>query len=171
MLTEQARAFAVNAHGKQKYGDRPYAYHLDAVAAIATPFGEEAVVIAYLHDTVEDTATTLEEVEAKFGAKIAACVSLLTDEPSANRKERKQKTYAKLAVVHGPNELALIVKAADRLANVRACLGDSKRSMWELYCGEHPVFRTAAYRAGLCDSLWSELDLALSQGAFSDADG
>jgi guanosine-3',5'-bis(diphosphate) 3'-pyrophosphohydrolase len=79
MLAEQARAFVVNAHGEQKYGDRPYAYHLDAVAVIATPFGEEAVVVAYLHDTVEDTATTLEEVEAKFGAKVAVCVALLTD--------------------------------------------------------------------------------------------
>jgi guanosine-3',5'-bis(diphosphate) 3'-pyrophosphohydrolase len=67
--------------------------------------------------------------------------------------------------------LLLVVKAADRLANVRACLGDHKRSMWEFYCSEHPVFRTAAYRAGLCDSLWSELDLALSEGAFTDADG
>jgi guanosine-3',5'-bis(diphosphate) 3'-pyrophosphohydrolase len=171
MLTEQVRSFAIKAHGEQKYGDRPYSYHLDAVAAIATPFGEEAVVIAYLHDTVEDTAVTLQEVETKFGVKVAACVALLTDEPGANRKERKQKTYAKLALVQGPNELALIVKAADRLANVRACLGDHKRSMWELYRSEHPVFRIAAYRAGLCDALWSELDLALSEGAFSDADG
>ncbi len=37
----RARAFALEAHGEQKYGDHPYAYHLDAVAAIAAPYGEE----------------------------------------------------------------------------------------------------------------------------------
>jgi guanosine-3',5'-bis(diphosphate) 3'-pyrophosphohydrolase len=165
-MKQQARAFAISAHGEQKYGDHSYSFHLDAVAAIATPFGEEAVVVAYLHDAVEDTETTIQEVEDKFGSKVAACVSLLTDEPGANRKERKTKTYAKLAVVNGPNELALVVKAADRLANVRACLADRKQSMWELYRSEHPVFRAAAYRVGLCESLWSELDASLSEDAF-----
>jgi guanosine-3',5'-bis(diphosphate) 3'-pyrophosphohydrolase len=169
-MQQQARAFAISAHGEQKYGDRPYSFHLDAVAAIAKPYGEDAVVVAFLHDTVEDTQATIQEVEAKFGPKVAACVSLLTDEPGANRKERKAKTYAKLAEVHGPNELALVVKAADRLANVRACLADRKRSMWELYRSEHPVFRQAAYRAGLSESLWSELDSSLAEDAFDAAD-
>jgi (p)ppGpp synthase/HD superfamily hydrolase len=169
-MQQQARDFAISAHGGQKYGDRPYSFHLDAVAAIAKPFGEDAVVIAFLHDIVEDTQTTIPEVEAKFGPKVAACVSLLTDEPGANRKERKTKTYAKLAVVHGPNELALVVKAADRLANVRACLADRKRNMWELYRNEHPAFRQAAYRAGLSESLWAELDSSLAEGAFGAAE-
>jgi guanosine-3',5'-bis(diphosphate) 3'-pyrophosphohydrolase len=169
-MYQQARAFAIAAHGEQTYGDHPYSFHLDAVAAIATPFGEEAVAIAYLHDTVEDTEATIQDIASQFGPKVAACVSLLTDEAGANRKERKAKTYAKLALVHGPNELALVVKAADRLANVRACLGDRKRSMWELYRSEHAVFRTAAYRAGLCDPLWSELDSSLSERAFDTQD-
>lgn len=169
-MQQQARAFAISAHAEQKYGDRPYSFHLDAVAGIAELFGEEAVVIAYLHDTVEDTQTTIQEIECNFGPKVAACVGLLTDEPGTNRKERKAKTYAKLAVVHGPNELALVVKAADRLANVRACLADRKRSMWELDRSEHPVFRQAAYRTGLCESLWSELDSSLAEGAFGAAE-
>jgi guanosine-3',5'-bis(diphosphate) 3'-pyrophosphohydrolase len=169
-MQQQARAFAISAHGEQKYGDRPYSFHLDAVAAIAKPYGEDAVVVAFLHDTVEDTQATIQEVEAKFGPKVAACVSLLTDEPGANRKERKAKTYAKLAEVHGPNELALVVKAADRLANVRACLADRKRAMWELYRSEHPVFKQAAYRVGLSESLWSELDSSLAEDAFDAAD-
>lgn len=163
---QEARAFAVAAHGEQKYGDRPYSFHLDAVAAIAAPYGAEAVTVAYLHDTVEDTDATVAEIDSRFGSKVAACVSLLTDESGANRKERKAKTYAKLAVVSGPTELALLVKAADRLANVRACVQDHKQALWELYRSEHTTFKGAAYRAGLCDPLWTELDSLLADGAF-----
>jgi (p)ppGpp synthase/HD superfamily hydrolase len=111
-MQQEARSFAIASHAEQKYGDHPYSFHLDEVAALAAPFGEEAVVIAYLHDTVEDTGATIEEIEDRFGTAIAACVSLLTDEPGANRKERKAKTYAKLAAVQGANELALLVTRA-----------------------------------------------------------
>ncbi|WP_431261630.1 HD domain-containing protein [Roseateles chitinivorans] len=161
----QARAFAAAAHGEQMYGVHPYVHHLDAVAAIAAPFGEAAVVTAYLHDTVEDTPATLAEITDLFGPEIAACVALLTDEPGANRKERKAKTYAKLALVTGPQELALIVKAADRLANVRASVADHNGRTLDVYRGEHPTFRAAAYRPGLCDPLWVELDALLSGDA------
>lgn len=165
-MQQKARAFAISAHGDQKYGERPYVFHLDAVAKFAEPYGEDAMVVAYLHDVVEDTETTVEAIASSFGPHISACVALLTDAPGANRKERKARTYAKLAEVRGRNELALIVKAADRLANVRACLADRKQSLWEVYRGEHAVFRSAAFRAGHCDVLWSELDRLLSEGAF-----
>jgi hypothetical protein len=168
-MQELARAFAIAAHADQKYGGRPYSFHLDAVAELAAPYGEDAVVIAYLHDTAEDTPVTLAEIESKFGAKIAACVALLTDEPGANRKERKSKTYAKLAAVEGPNETALLVKAADRLANVRACVQDRKKDLWLLYQSEHAAFKSSAYRPGQCEPLWTELDSLLSDGAFDAA--
>lgn len=164
-MKHDARSFAIAAHGDQRYGDKPYAFHLDAVAALAEPYGDDAVAIAYLHDTVEDTETTLAEVEQRFGPLIAACVGLLTDEPGANRKERKARTYAKLAQVRGPSELALIVKAADRLANVRACVADRKTSLWELYRSEYAVFKPAAFRPGLCDRLWEELERLLAPEA------
>jgi guanosine-3',5'-bis(diphosphate) 3'-pyrophosphohydrolase len=165
-MHKHARSFAIAAHGDQKYGDRPYSFHLDAVASLVAPYGEEAVAIAYLHDVLEDTAVTPEQVQGEFGAGVAACVGLLTDEAGANRKERKAKTYAKLANVCGYEELALLVKAADRLANVRACIHDQKRNLWEVYRGEHPAFRAAAYRAGQCDPLWAELDSLVTESAF-----
>lgn len=168
-IRDQARSFAILAHGEQQYGDQPYSYHLDAVAAIAAPYGEEATVVAYLHDTVEDTGVILAEIEEKFGSIIAACVRLLTDEPGADRKVRKAKTYAKLAQVSGPMELALLVKVADRLANVRACVQDRKEELWELYRSEHSVFKQSAYRPSLCDPLWVELDQLLT-GSVRDAE-
>ena len=151
-----ARAFAVRAHGDQTYGDAPYVVHLDAVAAIAAPFGETAEVVAFLHDVVEDTDVPLTEIEAEFGALVAQCVAILTDEDGADRAERKRKTYAKMARVEGELELALIVKAADRLANVRQ--GEKN----EMYRREHPTFTDTVHRKGLCDEIWKELDERLS---------
>lgn len=157
-----ARAFAVAAHGAQQYGSHPYSYHLDAVAALVEPYGDEAVAVAYLHDTVEDTAASLAEIEQRFGPHVAACVALLTDEPGASRKERKAKTYAKLAAAQEALELALLVKAADRLANVRACLADHRLDLLQIYRSEQAAFRTAAWRPHLCQPLWAELDALLA---------
>ena len=163
VITENlARKFAIQAHGDQQYGDQPYSVHLDAVAALAKSFGAEAEAIAYLHDVVEDTTVTLLDIEKAFGCFIARCVAILTDEPGANRRERKKKTYQKMAEVEAELNLALIVKVCDRLANVNASLSSDNERMLEIYRQEHPVFRSAAYRAGLCDNLWVELDSKLA---------
>lgn len=167
MLVDDARAFAVQAHGAQLYGAHPYSVHLDAVAELVGPFGETAQVVAYLHDAVEDTQLSLEDVRTKFGELVAECVGLLTDAPGANRKERKAKTYARLASVSGQAELALVVKAADRLANVRACVREGNVGLWRVYHGEHEAFRAAAYRAGQCDGIWRELDQLLAPASLS----
>ncbi len=161
-LVQEARAFAIEAHGGQLYGDRPYSVHLDQVAEIASGYGGQAEMLAFLHDTVEDTSATLDEVRERFGGFIADCVALLTDQPGTNRKERKAKTYAKLAEVHDERQLALVVKAADRLANVRACVADGNERLLGVYRGEHDAFRRAAFRPGLCDALWLELDALLA---------
>ncbi len=93
----RARAFAITAHGEQRYGDQPYRVHLDAVTELLAPFGEQAQVVGYLHDVVEDTTVTLETVSETFGDRVAACLALVTDEPGVNRRERKARTNAKLA--------------------------------------------------------------------------
>lgn len=162
MNVAAARAFAVTVHGDQRYGDHPYSVHLDAVARIVEPYGAAAQVVAYLHDAVEDTQASLDDVRSRFGDLVAECVAWLTDAPGANRKERKAKTYARLATVSGTAELALIVKAADRLANMRACVAEHNTGLWQMYRGEHEAFRSAAYRAGQCEPIWTELDELLA---------
>ena len=147
-------------------GQHPYVVHLDAVAAIiedniacvATPYRDSAKHVAYLHDVVEDTDTSLADINSEFGTLVASCVSILTDEPGDNRQQRKAKTYAKMALVDGEQELALLVKAADRLANVRACVLSGNQRLSQIYKNEHPIFKQAAYRNNLCDSIWQELD-------------
>jgi (p)ppGpp synthase/HD superfamily hydrolase len=154
----RARAFAVAAHGEQRYGDLPYSVHLNAVADTLALFGEEAQVVGYLHDVVEDTAVSLETLRAEFGERVAKLVALVTDEPGANRRERKARSNAKLAAVTADDSLALVVKAADRLANLRASATGGAGSKLGMYRREHPEFRRAAYRPGLCDALWREID-------------
>lgn len=158
-----AREFAVAAHGDQKYGTEPYSVHLDAVAAIAAPYGDEAKVCAYLHDVVEDTDVPLEAIRERFGDLIAKCVDLLTDEPGLNRKERKARTNAKLKAVPEELQAALLVKCADRLANLRASAASSDPGKLAMYRKEHPAFRDAAFRPGLCDELWHEMDEILAK--------
>ena len=132
MGLDEARTFAYSAHAGQLYGTLPYSAHLDAVTELVAPFGERAQALAYLHDVVDDTGVSAEVIRERFGPHVAECMALLTDVPGPNRKERKAKTYAKLAKVSGPAELALVIKAADRLANVRACLADGKQAMWRM---------------------------------------
>ena len=154
----EARDFAIKHHGEQRYGDQPYAHHLDAVVALLEPYGEVAQVIGYLHDVVEDTAVTLEQIKSLFGSLVAGAVGILSDQPGADRKERKRKTYALMARVTGELEIALLVKTADRLANVQACVDHDRTDKLRMYQQEHPTFRQAVYRQGLCDDLWERLD-------------
>jgi len=60
----------------------------------------------------------------------------------------------------GAAELALIVKAADRLANTRACIDDGKDGLLKVYQSEFETFYKAAYRPGQCDDLWERLKMA-----------
>ena len=164
----EARAFAVKAHGEQLYGQHPYVVHLDDVHDILHEHGQPPLpttrlVIAYLHDVVEDTSITLSEIKTRFGDVVAGCVDLLTDGPGDSRKERKAATYTRLEAVpsDGPLHHALVVKAADRLANVRRSVDESNQRLFVMYQSEHTDFRAAAFRTGLVESIWEELDRAL----------
>jgi len=158
LTKNNARDFAIKAHKDQKYGAMPYSVHLDAVASIVKPFGERAQVIALLHDVVEDTASSVAEIKTQFGDYIAQCVHILTDEPGESRAKRKAATYKKMAKIEGELTLALLVKAADRLANMRACIKDADQRRLRMYQSEYAVFRRSVYREKLCDDIWLQLD-------------
>lgn len=162
-MSTKARDLAISAHGDQKYGMHPYYIHLDAVAKIVAEYGETAEIIAYLHDVVEDTNIQLSEIEAKFGRLISEAVDILTDEPGKTRKERKAKSYAKMARVSGHAEIALVVKAADRLANMRACLDYNNMELLAMYKSEYPAFKEAVFRPNLCNEIWVELESILTE--------
>jgi len=157
-LKTTAREFALAAHGDQKYGEFPYSKHLDEVADIVKPYGETAQIIAYLHDVIEDTEVIAKEVEVIFGRFISKCVQILSDEPGDSREIRKSATYQKMSKIHGDECIALLVKAADRLANMRTCVRNKNKQILGVYQSEYPAFRKAVYRPNLCDEIWSELE-------------
>lgn len=142
-LTEKAREFAIAKHGTQKYGEHPYFYHLDKVVGVLTRFGIEHEVLicsALLHDTIEDTGTTFEEVKEVFGEEIANAVYAVTDELGRNREERKGKTYPKIR----RNLDARIVKLADRIANTEESIKTSEKK-FKMYKEEFWEFHLALY--------------------------
>jgi (p)ppGpp synthase/HD superfamily hydrolase len=124
-LVDSARYFATHAHGRinqeRKYTGGPYIRHPERVAALVAtvPHTPEMLAAAWLHDTVEDTGVTLEEVEAKFGARVADLVRCLTDcdKSTGDRGVRKAADRERLALA--PAE-AQTVKLADLIDNTES---------------------------------------------------
>jgi len=162
-LVERARDLALRAHGEQRYGKSPYRVHLEHVEEVVQRFAHDDVMraAAWLHDTVEDTALTLEEVRAAVGDEVAAIVAAVTDEPGDSRKARKAATYAKLAAA---SSAARAVKLADRIANVEATIAHGRGDLFSMYAGEHAAFRAALHVPGELDPQWSHLDQLLASG-------
>lgn len=116
-------------HGdqKRKYTGHPYFNHLQGVAHIVERWGyPELKPIAYLHDIVEDTAYTIEQVEKAFNKEIATNVWFLTDVPliAGNRKTRNHLNNMRLS--QAP-ESALIVKCADMIDNMKDIVEHDKK--------------------------------------------
>ena len=118
----RALEFAANKHRDQRRKDKvqsPYINHPIAVANLLWEAGvrDEATLLAgVLHDTIEDTATTREELAAVFGDEVAGIVAECTDDKSLPKQRRKE-----LQVEHAPDKShpAKLVKLADKACNVR----------------------------------------------------
>lgn len=158
-MVEAARLFALQAHGDQKYGEEPYGVHLAAVVDILRKrFNDpELETAGWLHDVVEDTPTSLQELLSVFPESTVAIVHAVTSEPGVNRKERNSATYPKIRA----NHRAVIVKLADRLANARnSTLSNPK--LLSMYKKEYPDFRAALYYdSSDIAPMWEELDRLL----------
>ena len=116
--------FASNRHTDQRRkGARgePYVNHLAEVAhllADATQGRDAALVIAgVLHDTVEDTGTTAQEIEALFGAEVAGLVVEVTDDKSLPKATRKR---LQVEMTPRKSARARMLKLADKTSNLRA---------------------------------------------------
>jgi (p)ppGpp synthase/HD superfamily hydrolase len=88
-----------------------------------------------LHDILEDTPLSYNDVKKEFGEKVADIVYDVTDELGKNRKERKERTYPKIRANHD----AILVKICDRIANANNSKKLNKR-MFEMYKKEHRDF-------------------------------
>lgn len=122
-LILQATEFAVRAHAQQtrKDGITPYIVHPIRVAGFVNEAlrhvsmqHDAAIAAALLHDTLEDTATTFDELVANFGLAIASIVQELTDDKSLPKAERKKIQLATASQLSDP---AALIRIADKIAN------------------------------------------------------
>lgn len=122
-LVLKAAAFAAMKHSGQRRKDAdasPYINHPLALAHVLASEGgitDPAVIAgALLHDTVEDTETTFEELEREFGSAVTGIVAEVTDDKTLPKEERKRLQIVKSASKsHG----AKLVKLADKICNLR----------------------------------------------------
>lgn len=121
----RAYVFAMKKHGAQlrESGD-PYYSHPIEVAGILTKFKLDcsSIIAGLLHDTVEDTDTTVEEIEQLFGKQVAAIVDGVTklaiiEQKSGNSKQAEN--FRKLLLAMSDDIRVLLIKLADRLHNMR----------------------------------------------------
>jgi (p)ppGpp synthase/HD superfamily hydrolase len=140
-------AYAEQVHGDQKYGDKPYSYHLKKVYHNAVKYGGSYVAktASLLHDVLEDTPITKPELAAKVGPQVADVVDLVSNQPSKEDTLRRIRS----------NPDAVFVKLCDRLANVQEGQKNDK------YRKEQPLFKSILYRQGEHDNLWAAIDKAL----------
>lgn len=123
-LIAEAADLAARRHSgmaRKGRGNEPYINHLAEVAnllADATDGADAEIVAAgWLHDTVEDTDTTREELAEKFGERVAALVVEVTDDMNLSQTERRQKQ-----IEDAPHKSpgAKLIKIADKVSNIRA---------------------------------------------------
>jgi (p)ppGpp synthase/HD superfamily hydrolase len=121
-----AARFAARKHVAQRRkgkGGEPYINHLlevaELIAGSSDSLDTNLIVAALLHDTVEDTATTKDEIREAFGEDVAGLVAEVTDDKSLPKATRKA-----LQIENAPHksERAATIKLADKISNLRAIL-------------------------------------------------
>ena len=124
-LIEKAYFFALNAHKSQKrYSGDPYISHPVKVAEILTglKLDTATIITGLLHDTVEDTLASIEEIKNIFGAEVAtlvAGVTKISKIKAHSDKKNQAENFRKLILAVSKDIRVLLVKLADRLHNMR----------------------------------------------------
>jgi guanosine-3',5'-bis(diphosphate) 3'-pyrophosphohydrolase len=138
LLVERARAYATGAHAavgqRHKREQFPYATHLQAVAELVADAGgtQAMIAAAWLHDVVENTACTIDDLRDGFGETVATYVDWLTDPSKEGDASAKAKENARLA--SAPVE-AKTIKLADLIDNCGTVL-DHKPDIADEYLAE-----------------------------------
>ncbi|MEO5876812.1 MAG: bifunctional (p)ppGpp synthetase/guanosine-3',5'-bis(diphosphate) 3'-pyrophosphohydrolase [Streptosporangiaceae bacterium] len=162
------RAYDVAAHyhrdQKRKSGD-PYITHPLAVTTILAELGmaTETLCAALLHDTVEDTAYTLEELREDFGEEIATLVDGVTKLDKVKYGEAAEaETVRKMVVAMARDIRVLVIKLADRLHNMRTLRYMPRHKQEKKARETLEIFAPLAHRLGMNTLKWELEDLAFA---------
>ena len=152
-MIEKAYRVAKEAHREQKRkSGEPYITHPISVAHILVELGmdTETICAGLLHDVVEDTASTLDEIKKMFGADVALMVdgvTKLTKLSYSSKEQRQAENVRKMLLAMAKDVRVIIVKLADRLHNMRT------GEYWKEYKRREKALETMEVYAPLADRL------------------
>ncbi|KQZ08456.1 bifunctional (p)ppGpp synthetase/guanosine-3',5'-bis(diphosphate) 3'-pyrophosphohydrolase [Agromyces fucosus] len=165
-LIERAYTVAERAHeGQKRKSGEPYITHPIAVAQILADLGigSKTVAAALLHDTVEDTAYTLDQVRADFGDEIAMLVDGVTKLDKVKYGDSTQaETVRKMIVAMSKDIRVLIIKLADRLHNARTWGFVPAASAARKATETLEIYAPLAHRLGIQTIKWELEDLSFA---------
>lgn len=165
-LIYRAFEFAYRLHeGQRRASGEPYICHPMAVAGLLRELGGSSAMIAagFLHDIVEDTDTTVEDLEQKFGEEVASLVEGVTKLSKFNfssKTERQAENFRRMFLAMAQDIRVIVVKLADRLHNMRTLesLGSAKQQRIARETLE--IFAPLANRLGIGRFKWELEDLS-----------
>ena len=146
---------------QRRKGERaePYINHLTEVAALLAEAtdGTDPVLLmgGLLHDTLEDTDATYEDLVQRFGPEVAALVAEVTDDKSLRKEERKRLQVEKTA---GKSRRAKLLKIADKTSNLRSLMASPPKGWTEERLRDYVVWAAEVVRS--CRGLNKKLEAA-----------
>ena len=155
-IIERAFAFAKEAHkGVRRRSGEPYILHPIAVAKIASQeigLGSTSICAALLHDVVEDTEYTVEDIEQNFGKKIAQLVEGLTKISGGifgDKASAQAENFRKLLLTMSEDIRVVLIKMADRLHNMRTLGSMAPNKQYKIAGETLYIYAPLAHRLGL----------------------
>jgi GTP pyrophosphokinase len=165
-VLRRAYAFADRAHaGQKRFSGEPYINHPLAIVYILADLemDMDTLVAGMLHDTVEDTGVTLEELENNFGREVAQLVDGVTKLSRLeyrSKEERQVENLRKMFLAMARDIRVVLIKLADRLHNMRTLHHHQEHKQREIALETLEIFAPLAHRLGIYRLKWELEDLA-----------
>jgi GTP diphosphokinase / guanosine-3',5'-bis(diphosphate) 3'-diphosphatase len=162
----QAFEFAYRLHeGQYRASGDPYIAHPVAVAGLLRELGGSAPMIAsgFLHDVVEDTEVTAEDIEQRFGAEVRRLVESVTKLSSfqfSSKTERQAENFRRMFLAMAQDIRVIVVKLADRLHNMRTLEHLPPEKQRRIALETREIFAPLANRLGIGRIKWELEDLS-----------
>lgn len=167
-LIEKAYRYASDAHAEQKrISGEPYIIHPVEVALILADIEMDAASIcaALLHDVVEDTRVTYQDVVREFGEEIALLVDGVTKLSRINFKTKEDaqaENLRKMFIAMAKDIRVILIKLADRLHNMRTLHYQNETKQKEIATETMEIFAPLAHRLGIFKFKWELEDLSFA---------